>query len=204
MGYKSTGFLKSRLYLLAAPIVFFSNGLSGLDAPLLMPDEQSSTPEGWQLVWDTDPGHTYAVQRSDNLGDWANLAGYPITAESVVAAEPIDSTENSFLRVTKIDEQGPEIVQQFPVVDDFAIPLNASISIELRDQTGVNWDSLSLTHSQLGSFSLSDPQIEQQDMIINFNGGGELSQGLHGESISDSFEVSDILGNTTTQEWKFD
>lgn len=188
----------------AALMTLAGIGLSGTEAPVLLPEEEPGTPEDWQIVWSTEPGSTYAVEQSDNVSDWTTLEGYPQPAQSVVSVEPVESGQGTFFRVTKVDQQGPEILEQFPAVDDFAIPLNASISLELTDETGVNWESYTISHSQLGSFSFGDNEIVLQDGVLTFDAGNGLAHGLNGETITVSIEVADVLGNVTGLVWRFE
>jgi hypothetical protein len=61
-----------------------------------------STPQGWRLNWNTQPGSVYQVQSSTDLAAWANLGG-PRFAPGSVDSIPVTEVDSAgYFRVVRM------------------------------------------------------------------------------------------------------
>jgi len=168
-------------------------------------------PSPFELVWNTKPGVRYRLWKSTDLDAWDVMPGYPREAENLADSEllpgPDANEPGAFFRVEVLDEQPPVIESRFPADGAFAIrrfyPSRSEVGVLLSDATGIDPDSISLTLSGRGTFTLDSPELSFGNGLLSFETGGDLALGGYGETISVSLSISDPIGNATTYEWSF-
>lgn len=82
------------------------------DSPTI--DVDLATLQG-TLTWRTEPGRKYEIEDSNTLASFAAIPGSPIQAGNLAEQYAFTAdTPARFFRVTPVDEQVPDILDQFP------------------------------------------------------------------------------------------
>lgn len=169
----------------------------------IFPNGGSSSSSNFVLVWPTTPGLTYEVLQSTNLQSWSVMPGFPTVANGPVQQMPLLTTGAAgFFQLAQLDEQPPAIASQFPQDGGFAVSRFSDITAQLSDATGIDTNSIQLTISGLGTFTLASPQLTFSNGVLTFlNNGTPL--GNYGTNVEVTLVAADILGNVGTNTWSF-
>ena len=155
-----------------------------------------------RMTWETIPGLRYDLMRSTDLSTWTRVSGYPKTIFGVATFQSLDSANNQFFEIIPLDEQAPEIVEQYPEDEVLGIGRFAEIFVELTDMTGVDASSISLMVGALGPFTSASSEltIEGNTLVLDT---GAMPLGDWGETLTAALTVADTLGNSDTYSWVF-
>lgn len=158
-----------------------------------------------RLDWHAIPGHTYRVMITTNLVDqpWQDAVPGGMVAGSVIGAytEP-PPARSAFFRIQKEDTHPPEIESLIPAADAIAVQSNATISITVTDETGIDTDSIVLTIAQWEEVTLASPYLTYDNGTITFAPPDVLGQA--GEMITNILTIADTLGHTLSNHtWTF-
>jgi formylglycine-generating enzyme required for sulfatase activity len=144
------------------------------------------------------------VQQSTNLQSWSTAPGYPATANGPAQQMPfLTDGKARFFRVRELDEQPPDIVNQYPQDGGFAVPRFANLTLQLSDVTGLDTNSLRLTVGDLGTFALTNVQLTLSNGVLTFLNGGSIPLGAWGTNVQATLVANDTLGNSGTNTWSF-
>jgi len=114
---------------------------------------------------------------------------------SVIGSFSSSSTNKTqFFRVLKVDTDSPAVTNLVPAAGAIAVQSNATISIYLSDDTGVNTNTIRLSIGPWTNLSLSSPLLTYANNILTFTPSTALGTG--GSVITNTLTVADILGNT--------
>lgn len=174
--------------------------------PVILPEEDDQSPESHQLLFPTEPGIQYQVERSANLTDWKIVAGYPLMATGVVQQLPITVEEEGsiFFRVGQLDEQAPVVEDRFPQEDAFGIPRHSDIRVQLGDLTGIDPESIRLTVGSLGTFSPTSEELSFSEDTVLFETAEGDDLGEYADTVEATLVAADTLGNRGTNTWSFE
>jgi formylglycine-generating enzyme required for sulfatase activity len=168
----------------------------------------AGAPAPLELVWNTTPGVRYSLWESPDLSSWSEVSGYPAVADALSGLHEIQTTPpKRFFQVELIDEQPPLIVSRSPDDGSFGIKRyypSEEIGIRLKDSTGINPASISLTLGGVGTFTTASPQLTYNDGLLTLDLGGDTPLGAYGAMINASLTVADTLGNAATYDWSFE
>lgn len=158
-----------------------------------------------RLDWQAIPGQTYRVMAKTNLLDqsWQDAVPGGLVAGSVIGAytEPVPA-KAAFFRVQKEDTTPPEIESLIPVADAIAVPSNATVSITVTDETGIDTNTIVLTVAGWKDMTLASPYLTYDNSTIVFTPPDILGQA--GETITNILTVADTLGHTLSDHtWTF-
>jgi len=162
------------------------------------------TAQTLNLVWPATPGLRYEVKESTNLQSWTTARGYPAPAFGPAQQMPFSSTDTThFYKVNQLDDQPPVITTQYPADGGFAVPRFANLTLQLVDATGIDTNSLQLTISSLGTFTLTNAQLTFSNGILTFLNGGSIPLGGWASNVTASLVMADTLGHFATNTWSF-
>ena len=172
-------------------------------------EENASTPETHQLMWETTPGIRYLLEESTTLGagSWSPVAGFPTEAAARAQAHKfsVGNTPRKFFRISEIDGQAPTVNFLSPADDSFGVGRFSDITIDLDDATGINRSSIQLTVGAHRPYRVSDSQLTLgAGDVLTFDLGDDTAIGAWGEEITVSLVVADTVGNSATHTWTFE
>ena len=158
-----------------------------------------------KLDWQAIPGQTYRVMTTTNLVDhsWQDAVAGGLVAGSVIGAytEPLPARA-AFFRVQKEDTNPPEIESLIPVADAIAVQSNATVSITVTDETGIDTNSILLTVAGWHDMTLASPYVTYDNGAVVFAPPDALGQA--GATITNYLTVADTLGHTLSNHtWTF-
>lgn len=158
-----------------------------------------------RLDWQAIPGQTYRVMTTTNLVDhpWQEAVPGGLVAGSVIGAytEPLPARA-AFFRVQKEDTNPPEVKSLIPVADAIAVQSNATVTITVTDETGIDTNSIVLTIAGWEDMTLASPYLTYDNGTIVFTPPDVLGQA--GETITNVLTVADTLGHTLSDHtWTF-
>jgi len=158
-----------------------------------------------RLDWQAIPGQTYRVMTTTNLVDelWNDAMPGGIVVGSVIGAYTTPFTgKSAFFKVQKEDTNPPEIESLLPTADAIAVTSNATVTITLTDETGIDTNSIVLSIAGWDNMDLSSPDLTYANGILTFTPPDELGTG--GALITNILTVSDTLGHTLSNStWTF-
>jgi len=163
-----------------------------------------ATQEG-SLTWRTEPGRKYVVEEADTLDALAPISGSPLQAANLAERYAFTAdTPARFFRVTPVDEEAPEILDQFPRDDGKAVGRYADVTIVLGDESGVAPASITLSVGTSGAMTLAaTPGLGWDGRTLSFDRGGDTAWGAYGETVAATLTVTDTKGNTLVHDWSF-
>src|ERR1051325_4279926 len=190
--------------VMVCSIITMSSIAAQTNKPTIFPDEDPLTLETLKLVWPTTPGLRYEVRQSTTLQSWFTVLGYPAAANGPAQQLPF-RTESAalFFQVRELDEQPPAIVNQYPQDGGFAVPRFGNLAIQLSDATDIDTNSIRLTVSSLGTFTLTNAQLSFSNGSLTFINDGSAPLGGWGSNITATLVAGDTLGNRSTNTWSF-
>ncbi len=161
-----------------------------------------------QVAWNAAPGSIYRLQTSTNIaGPWLDALPNPgtITATNsqIFQSLPVSAT-SQFYRVTRLDTDGPEIYQVSPLAGSIAVSQTAPLQALLRDETGINTNTISLAIGTNAAVTLADSRLSFTNGVLTFTPGTKQILGALGSNVTVRISASDTLGNLTTNfTWSF-
>jgi len=161
-----------------------------------------------QVAWNATLGKIYRLQTSTNLfGAWQDALSPPgtltATNNQVFLSLPANSAVR-FYRVTQLDTDGPEVYQVSPLDGAIAVSQTETLQAWLRDETGVNTNTITLAVGTNAPVSLSNPRLHYANGILTYTPGTNEVVGLLGSNVTVRVSVTDTLGNQTTNfSWSF-
>jgi formylglycine-generating enzyme required for sulfatase activity len=157
-----------------------------------------------QIAWNAFPGQSYVIQTTTNLTQpWQSSE--PFTAISNAIYQPFPMSASArFFKVVKLDTDGPEVYKTSPFDGAIGVSSQATLQAWLRDETGINTNSIVLTIGTNTPVRLSDPRLSFSSGLLNYSPGTNEFLGTNGEIVAVSFAAADTLGNQTTNStWSF-
>src|ERR1019366_6336432 len=109
-----------------------------------------------------------------------------------------------FFKVVRVETDGPEVYKTVPF--DGAIGGNPQATIQawLRDDSGVNTNTIALTVGTNAPVSLKDARLSYVGGVLTYTPGTNEFFGTNGQIVALGLAVADTLGNQTTNfTWSF-
>ncbi len=161
------------------------------------------------LAWIAAPGSVYALSTTTNLlQPWQPVPGQPptfsTTNNSLAVTLPISSVA-SFFQVVRLDTQGPQIYQTSPRNNAIGVSQQAVLQAWLRDETGVNTNSIVFAIGTKAPVTLHDPRMAwSTNGVLTYTPATNEALGALGQIVTVSLSAADTLGNLTTNfTWQF-
>jgi formylglycine-generating enzyme required for sulfatase activity len=161
-----------------------------------------------QIAWNCYPGEGYVIQTTTNLAQpWQNAPTTPptltTTNNSLSYSFPV-AGKARFFKVVKLDTDGPEVYKTSPFDGAIGVGLQATIQVWLRDDSGVNTNTIALTVGTNAPASLTDPCLSYVGGVLTYTPGTNQFLGTNGQTVAVKLSASDTLGNQTTNfTWSF-
>ena len=161
-----------------------------------------------QIAWNAYPSHSYVIQTTTSLAQpWQNAPTTPATLTTttnwLAYSFPV-AGKAQFFKVVKLDTDGPKVYKTAPFDGAIGVSLQNTIQAWLRDETGVDTNSIGLTVGTNARVSLSDPRLAYSPGLLTYTPGTNEFLGTNGQMVSVSLSAADILGNKTTNfTWSF-
>ncbi|MGO8928623.1 MAG: SUMF1/EgtB/PvdO family nonheme iron enzyme [Limisphaerales bacterium] len=157
-----------------------------------------------QIAWNAYPGESYVIQTTPNLAQpWQNGATLTTTSNAIYQSFPVTGTAQ-FFKVVKLDTDGPEVYKTVPFNGAIGVTPQATIQAWLRDDSGVNTNTIALTVGTNAPVSLKDPRLSYVSGVLTYTPGTNEFFGTNGQIITLALSVADTLGNQTTNfTWSF-
>jgi hypothetical protein len=161
-----------------------------------------------QIAWNCYPGKSYVVQTTTNLAQpWQNAPTTPpaLTTpnNSLSYSFPV-TAKAQFFKVVKLDTDGPEVYKTAPFDGAIGVDPQTTIQAWLRDESGVNTNSISLTVGTNAPVTLSDSRLSYLSGVLAYTPGTNEFLGTNGQIVSVKLSAADTLGNQTTNfTWSF-
>jgi formylglycine-generating enzyme len=157
-----------------------------------------------QIAWNAYPGKGYVVQRTTNLAQpWQSGTPLTTTNNSIYQSFPVTGTAQ-FFKVVKLDTDGPEVYETAPFDGAIGVSRQATLQAWLRDETGVNTNSIVLTVGTNAPLALSDPRLSYSPGLLTYTPGTNEFLGSNGQIVSVKLSAADTLSNQTTNStWAF-
>ncbi|MEI7938574.1 MAG: SUMF1/EgtB/PvdO family nonheme iron enzyme [Verrucomicrobiota bacterium] len=161
-----------------------------------------------QIAWNCYPGKSYVVQTTTNLAQpWQNAPTTPatlITSTNWLAYSFPVIGKAQFFKVVRLDTDGPEVYKTAPFDGAIGVDPQASVQAWLRDDSGVNTNTIALTVGTNATVSLSDSRLSYVGGVLTYTPGTNQFLGTNGEVVAVKLSASDTLGNQTTNfTWSF-
>ena len=157
-----------------------------------------------QIAWNAYPGESYVIQTTTNLAQpWQSGAMLTTTNNAIYQSFPVAGTAQ-FFKVVKLDTDGPEVYKTSPFNGAIGVNPQATIQAWLRDESGVNTNTIALTIGTNAPVSLKDPRLSYMGGVLTYTPGTNEFFGTDGQIITLALAVADTLGNQTTNfTWSF-
>ena len=157
-----------------------------------------------QIAWNAYPGESYVIQTTANLAQpWQSGAALTTTSNAIYQSFPVTGTAQ-FFKVVKLDTDGPEVYKTVPFDGAIGVNPQATIQAWLRDDSGVNTNTIALTVGTNAPVSLKDSRLSYVDGLLTYTPGTNEFFGTNGQIITLGLTVADTLGNQTTNfTWSF-
>jgi hypothetical protein len=155
-----------------------------------------------QIAWNAYPGKSYVVQTTTNLAQpWQSAPTTPpvlsTTTNWLSYSFPV-AAKAQFFKVVKLDTDGPEVYKTAPFDGAIGVGLQTVIQAWLRDETGVNTNSIALAIGTNPPVTLSDPRLSYSVGLLTYTPATNQFLGTNGQLVSVSLSAADALGNQTT------
>src|ERR1017187_6592818 len=157
-----------------------------------------------QIAWNAYPGGSYVIQTTANLAQpWQSGATLTTTNNAIYQSFPVTGTAQ-FFKVVKLDTDGPEIYKTSPFDGAIGVNPQATIQAWLRDDSGVNTNTIAMTVGTNAPVSLKDSRLAYVGGVLTYTPGTNEFLGTNGQIMMVALAVADILGNQTTNfTWSF-
>lgn len=151
------------------------------------------------ISWEAVPGKVYVVKTKTNLEEaWVSAVTepYQLTAVTNTLSYSFPVTlPMEFFRVTKVDSEAPEIQHAAPNDGGIAVSRRASLQVFLRDETGIDPDTIVLTLKNGPNITLSDSRLAFTNGVLSYTPADGETFGDLGEIVNVGLSVCDTLGN---------
>ena len=161
-----------------------------------------TTPGARKFYFETIPGHRYTLWRSTDLQNWAPVPSYPQTAAGLSVEHTFTQDVKEFFQIEPIDDQAPEIVEQFPGVDSYAVRRFDDLRFLLSDVTGIDLASIRLTLGNGSALSIGAPGLTFVNNVLTYD-TGDAALGAYGAAVSVTLTMADTLGHSVTHTFSF-
>lgn len=155
-----------------------------------------------EIAWNTYPGKSYVIQCTTNLArPWQNAPTAPpiLTATTNWLSYSFPVAANlQFFKVVKLDTDGPEVYKTVPFDGAIGVGLQTVVQVWLRDDSGVNTNTLALAVGTNAPVSLSDSRLSYSAGLLTYTPGTNEFLGVNGQIVTATFSAADMLGNQTT------
>jgi Immunoglobulin I-set domain len=161
------------------------------------------------ITWVAKPGSVYVLYTTTNLSQaWQPVTGQPATfttTNNMLAVNLPISTVVRFFQVVRLDTQGPQIYQTSPPNNGIGVSQQAILQAWLREETGVDTNSIVFTIGKNPPVTLKDPRLAWgTNGVLTYTPGTNEVLGVLGQTVTASLSVADTLGNATTNfTWDF-
>ena len=161
-----------------------------------------------QIAWNAYPGKSYVIQTTTNLAQpWQNAPTTPPTLSTTTNwlsySFPV-TAKAQFFKVVKLDTDGPEVYKTTPFDGAIGVDPQATIQAWLRDDSGVDTNTIALTVGTNAPVSLKDLRLSYVSGVLTYTPATNQFLGTNGQTVIASLSVKDILGNQTTNfTWSF-
>jgi sulfatase modifying factor 1 len=157
-----------------------------------------------QIAWNAYPGESYVIQTTANLAQpWQSGATLTTTNNAIYQSFPVTGTAQ-FFKVVKLDTEGPEIYKTAPFDGAIGVNPQATIQAWLRDDSGVNTNTIAMTVGTNAPVSLKDSRLSYGGGVLTYTPGTNEFLGTNGQIMTIALAVADTLGNQTTNfSWSF-
>jgi len=142
----------------------------------------------FEIAWNCYPGESYVVQTTTNLAQAFQNA--PTTPASLTTTNnwlsytfPV-AGKAQFFKVVKLDTDGPEVYQTAPFNGAIGVSLQSTIQAWLRDDSGVNTNSIALTVGTNAPVSLKDPRLSYLSGVLTYTPGTNQFLGTNGQMVT--------------------
>jgi formylglycine-generating enzyme len=161
-----------------------------------------------QIAWNCYPGKSYVIQTTTNLAQpWQNAPTTPptlTTATNWLSYSFPVAAKAQFFKVVKLDTDGPEVYKTAPFDGAIGVGLQATIQAWLRDDSGVDTNTIALTVGTNAPVSLKDLRLSYVSGVLTYTPGTNEFLGTNGQIMTLALAVADTLGNQTTNfTWSF-
>ena len=161
------------------------------------------------VLWNATPGKVYVLQSATNLaGPWRAAAGLPATWTATtnwLGTNWLVEPTARFFKVVKLDTDGPEVFKTAPFDGAIGVSRQTAIQAWLRDETGVNTNSIVLTVGTNAPVSLGNPHLSYAFGLLTYTPATNEFLGTNGQMVSVTLSAADTLGNQTTNfAWAFE
>src|ERR1017187_3627922 len=124
-----------------------------------------------QIAWNCYPGKSYVVQTTTNLAQpWQNAPTTPPTLTTTTNwlsySFPVIE-QAQFFKVVRLDTDGPEVYKTVPFDGAIGVNPQATIQAWLRDDSGVDTNTIALTVGTNLPVSLSDSRISYFSGVLD-------------------------------------
>ncbi len=160
------------------------------------------------VLWNATPGKVYVLQSATNLaGPWQAAPGLPAAWTATtnwLGTNWLVEPTPRFFKVVKLDTDGPEVFKTAPFDGAIGVSRQAALQAWLRDETGVNTNSIVLTVGTNAPVSLGDPRLSYAFGLLSYTPGTNEFLGTNGQIVNVTLSAADTLGNQTTNfTWSF-
>jgi formylglycine-generating enzyme required for sulfatase activity len=158
-----------------------------------------------QIRWAAGPSNVFLLRATTNLTQpmQPQLPTLIATSNTAGVSLPIQSGAR-FFSVVKLDHEGPEIYNQRPADHAIANDPQAQIQVCLRDETGVDTNTIKLAIGTNAPMRLSDPRLAWSNGQLTYSPGTNGALGALGSRVTVCLSAADILGNWSSNfTWSF-
>lgn len=155
------------------------------------------------LTWEAIPTKQYRILTTTALGQpWQTLTNTPLVASNNLVKFPARADAVArFYRVSKLDTEPPEIWRLDPASNAVAVARQSQLKMYLRDETGVDTNSIALTVGANPPVTLADPRLAFANGLLTYTPATNQFLGTNGQTITNQLIVADTLGNRATNTW---
>ena len=161
-----------------------------------------TTPEARKFYFKTVLGRRYTLWRSTDLQNWNPVPGYPKVATDLFMEHAFAQGEKEFFRIEPIDEKAPEVSDQFPGADSYAVRRFDDLRFVLNDATGIDPASIRLTLGSGTALSVGAAGLSFVDNVLTYD-SGDAALGDYGSTLQVTLTMADTLGHSTTHVFSF-
>src|ERR1035441_10342564 len=148
-----------------------------------------------QIAWNAYPGKSYVIRTTTNLAQaWQNAPTTPPTLSTTTNwlsySFPVTG-EAQFFKVVKLDTDGPEVYKTSPFDGAIGVNPQATIQAWLRDDSGVNTNTIAMTVGTNAPVSLKDPRLSYVGGVLTYTPGTNEFLGTNGQIVTLALAVTE-------------
>ncbi|MGO9202448.1 MAG: formylglycine-generating enzyme family protein, partial [Limisphaerales bacterium] len=155
------------------------------------------------LTWYATPTKQYQVLTTTALGQpWQPLTnGLLVASNNLVRFGTQADRAARFYRVVKRDIDAPTVARLLPADGAIAVQRQSQLMVWLRDETGVDTNSISLAVGANAPVTLADSRMSFQNGLLTYTPATNQFLGADGDFVTNQLVVADTLGNRGTNTW---